>query len=104
MDASSNTSRSKEVLLAYARQGAHELGAALYPSGTAAQPPEYGMPWTRTPGQIADGMREQEPSAQPNPEPTALDAYVQHDAHGRDAQQPDAPEPQREPERDLDRD
>lgn len=98
------TSPSKEVLAAYLRQGAHELGAALYPSGTVAQHPEYGMPFTRTPGEVADGLRAQEPPAehnvQPTPQPTALDAYVQH---GHEPETREAPQPQREPERDLDR-
>jgi hypothetical protein len=52
-----NLARSKEALGAFWRQGLHELGAALYGPGTAAQPPEYGMPHTRTPGEVDRGRR-----------------------------------------------
>jgi hypothetical protein len=57
MNLRENLRRSKEVIGAYLRQGAHELGSVFYGPGTAAQHPEYGMAWTRTPGEIADGMR-----------------------------------------------
>lgn len=57
MNLRQNLSRSKEVLGAYLRQGAHELASIFYGPGTAAQHPEYGMAWQRTPGEIADGMR-----------------------------------------------
>ena len=72
MNLKENMLRSKEVLAAYFRQGAHELGAAFYPSGTAAQHPEYGMAFTRTPGEIADGMRGRETDARDNVEPSQL--------------------------------
>jgi hypothetical protein len=52
-----NMRRSMETLGAMWRQGLHELGAALYGPGTAAQPPEYGMPGTKTPGEVAEGRR-----------------------------------------------
>ena len=52
-----NWSRTKEVIGAYFRHGMHELGAVFYGHGTAAQPAEYGMLATRTPGQVADGLR-----------------------------------------------
>jgi hypothetical protein len=55
-----NMSRSLEVLSAYWRQGLRELGAALYQAGTAAQHPEYGMAGTKTPGEVADGVRAKE--------------------------------------------
>ena len=57
MTPSENWSRTKELLAAHARQGAHEIGAALYPSGTAAQHPELGMPFTRPPGLVTEGLR-----------------------------------------------
>jgi hypothetical protein len=68
----------KEMLAAYWRQGQREIGRALYGPDTVAQPPEYGMIGTKTPGEVADGMRK--PSAkdrgrdQSAPNPT--DEYI----------------------------
>lgn len=84
MNFKENLRRSKEVLAAYLRQGAHELGAALFGPGTAAQHPEYGMIATKTPGEIAEGMRASPPARddaspglgrhlRPQPEPTGPD-------------------------------
>lgn len=74
-----NWNRSKEVLGAYWRQGLRELGSITYVPGTAAQPPEYGMIGTKTPGEIADGMRGKEGSRSEGPKP-----------------EPQSPEPERE--------
>lgn len=49
--------KTKEMLSAYWRQGQHEIGRALYGPDTVAQPPEYGMIGTKTPGEVADVMR-----------------------------------------------
>ncbi|MFO0831530.1 MAG: hypothetical protein U0637_06775 [Phycisphaerales bacterium] len=85
--------RSKEVLSAYFRQGLHELGAALYGSGTAAQHAEYGMLGTKTPGEVADGLREAGKAATSRdaPSPSVLDQHVE--------QARERPAPEREPER-----
>ena len=87
-----NMSRSKEVLGAYFRQGLKELGAALYGPGTAAQHAEYGMAGTRTPGQVADGLRgKNEPSvSRDEPAPSMLDQHIQQ------AKERAAPEPEQE--------
>ena len=77
-----NWSRTKEVLGAYFRHGMHELGAVFYGHGTAAQPAEYGMLATRTPGQVADGLRasnEPAPVQQPDkstPAPSPLQTQL----------------------------
>ncbi|MEZ6212033.1 MAG: hypothetical protein R3B46_12405 [Phycisphaerales bacterium] len=64
MNPQENLSRSKEVLDAYFRQGLHELGAALYPGGTAAQHPEYGMIGTKPPSMVVEGLKgETDPAA-----------------------------------------
>lgn len=42
---------------AWLRQGLRELRAALYPDSNVAQPPEYGLYGTRTPGEVADDRR-----------------------------------------------
>ena len=39
------------------RQGLRELRGALYPSSNVAQPTEYGMAGTLTPGEVADSRR-----------------------------------------------
>lgn len=57
MNLRENLRRSREVLGAYLRQGFHELGAALYGQGTAAQHPEYGMLHTKLPSEIAADQR-----------------------------------------------
>lgn len=86
MNLKENWRRSKEVLGAYFRQGAHELGSVFYGPGTAAQTPEYGMAFTRTPGEIADGLRGKAASGASAPEPdqrSVLDRHVEEArAHG----------------------
>lgn len=100
-----NLARSKEVALAYIRQGFHELGAALYPSGTAAQSPDYGMIWTRTPGEVADGNRGKNTKeknvtpAQDNTQPSQLQQHMDQVPEPEVAE-PQAPEPEPEIERD----
>ena len=88
-----NMSRSKEVLGAYLRQGAHELAAMLYGPGTAAQHPELGMLATRTPSQIADGLRGGRDAtvSRDDTAPSILDQHLQ--------QAKDRTAPEREPER-----
>ena len=100
MNIKENLSRSKEVLGAYFRQGLHELGAAFYGGGTAAQHSEYGMIGTRTPGQVADGLRADQSTtpAKDDVEPSQLQTHLDH------AQEQEAPEPDRSPEPKIERD
>ena len=78
MNLRENNSRSTEILSAYLRQGLDELGSVCYGAGTAAQHPEYGMLGTRTPGQVADGLRGDEgvTPSKDNAEPGQLSAYI----------------------------
>src|SRR5437667_9667731 len=39
------------------RQGLAELRAVLYPESNVAQPPQYGIYGTRTPGEVAEARR-----------------------------------------------
>ncbi len=98
MNLKENMSRSKEVLGAYFRQGLHELGNVFYGSGTAAQHAEYGMLGTRTPGEVADGVRgierTQMSTGHNDPGQSQLDAHIQ------DAEQQLEAAPEPEPERD----
>ena len=79
MNLKENLSRSKEVLGAYFRQGAKELAGAFYGAGTVAQHPEYGMAFSKTPGQVADGLRGVEHSGMSRDDtaPSMLDRYTQ---------------------------
>ena len=95
MDFRENMSRSKEVLGAYFRQGLHELGAAFYGPGTAAQHPEYGMMGTKPPSMVVEGLK-----GEAAPEVSRDDAAPsQLDAHLEKAQEQSRPEP--EPQRDT---
>lgn len=79
MNLRENLSRSKEVLGAYFRQGAKELGNAFYDGGSVAQHAELGMAFTKTPGEITAGMRG-EHAAAPSYDDTSrsmLDRYTQ---------------------------
>lgn len=100
MNFKENWSRTKEILGAYWRQGLHELGNAFYGSGTAAQHSEYGMIGTRTPGEVADGLRginRSQMSGHNDPGQSQLDAQIQEVEQQLEA----APEAQPEPEREI---
>lgn len=90
-----NMSRSKEVLGAHLRQGAHELGAVLYPPGTAAQPPEYGLAFTKPASLVVDGLRPDKDAApaKDEPAPSVLDSYLQnsqeHESHSHELERDD---------------
>lgn len=101
MNLSENNSRSREVLDAYWRQGLHELGAALYPAGTVAQPPEYGMIGTKPPSMVVDGLRgDGEPqSPQHDIQPSQLQEHMEQLPEPEVAE-PQAPEPDLDIERD----
>jgi hypothetical protein len=70
MNLKENNARSKEALLGWVRQGAHEIGAVLYGPGTAAQSPEHGMPFTKTPGEVASSRRTDEFNEEPRQAPS----------------------------------
>ena len=47
-------------LSALGRQGIRELRAAMYPESNVAQPAEYGIYGTKTPGEVAEARRPDE--------------------------------------------
>lgn len=47
----------EEHLSAWMRQGLRELRGALYTESNVAQPPEYGLAGTKTPGEVAEDRR-----------------------------------------------
>lgn len=94
-----NLSRSREVLGAYFRQGLKELGSVFYGYGTAAQPAEYGMIATKTPGEVADGLRGTvRPSEREQADSPSLLAERLESLRGRQSSERDIerPEPERE--------
>ena len=102
-----NLSRSKEVLGAAFRQGLHELGAAFYGPGTVAQHPEYGMVGTKTPGEVAAGMRGEPEARTPGDAPSPSATQLPSATLSPSEKSPEPREPDREitpPEPDLERD
>lgn len=52
------------------RQGLSELRGALYPDSNVAQPAQYGLYGTKTPGEVADARRED--TLSPDEEPRSV--------------------------------
>jgi hypothetical protein len=57
------------------RQGLRELRGALYPESNVAQPTEYGIYGTRTPGEVAEARRSE--VREQDEEPSVLAGKVQ---------------------------
>ena len=77
------------------RQGLAELRAALYPESNVAQPAQYGLYGTRTPGEVAEARRSEglERDEEARGAPAELDRRQEAEG-GRDNREP--PEPERE--------
>ncbi|MBX3357425.1 MAG: hypothetical protein KF745_03265 [Phycisphaeraceae bacterium] len=81
---------------AMARQGLAELRAAMYPSSNVAQPPQYGIYGTRTPGEV---MEDKEKAARdPDERPSILGERLQQAERDVESREPQPP--QQELERD----
>jgi hypothetical protein len=81
---------------AMARQGLAELRAAMYPSSNVAQPPQYGIYGTRTPGEV---MEDKEKAARdPDERPSILGERLKHAERDVESREPQPP--QQEIERD----
>ncbi len=73
------------------RQGLAELRAALYPESNVAQPPQYGIYGTKTPGEV---MQEKQSDVRdPDEQPSILNERLKQAEKERD---PREPEPQQE--------
>ncbi len=95
MNLQENWARTKEMALALWRQGVHELGAAFYGTGTAAQSPEYGMPHTKMAIEVAEGQRgEDRGPAQESP--SILGERLKQAEEARDVRETPSREPERE--------
>lgn len=71
------------------RQGLAELRGALYPESNVAQPPQYGLYGTRTPGEV---MQERAPDAHdPDEQPhSVLASRLPDFTKGKDRQERDS--------------
>jgi len=69
------------------RQGLAELRAAVFPDGNVAQPPQYGLYGTRTPGEV---MQERSGEGRdPDEQPSILDRQLNQAEQARDVREPD---------------
>jgi len=94
-----NMSRSREVLGAYWRQGIRELGSAFYGPDTVAGHPELGMPGTKPPSMVVEGLKgaHAPEASRDDLAPSQLASHLEQ-GRGRDLQ----PEPERDA-RDIER-
>lgn len=72
------------------RLGLKELRSALYPESNVAQPPEYGLYGTRTPGEVAESRREDAKDMdeeKPSILADRLKEAQSRDDHGRDSKE-----------------
>lgn len=78
------------------RQGLQELRGVLYPESNVAQPPEYGLYGTRTPGEVAEARKNTvEPTRDEEPKSSPLASSLRR-------AETSAPEPERTPTIDRD--
>ena len=70
------------------RQGLQELRGVLYPESNVAQPPEYGLYGTRTPGEVAEARKNAvEPTLDEEPKSSPLASSLRR-AESRSAESP----------------
>lgn len=74
------------------RQGLAELRAAIYPDGNVAQPPQYGIYGTKTPGEV---MQEKQGDVRdPDEKPSILEDKLKEASQEREVREPEPPEPE----------
>lgn len=69
------------------RLGLKELRGSLYPESNVAQPSEYGLYGTKTPGEVAESRRSLEPALEEEKGSVVADRLRQaesRDDHGKD--------------------
>lgn len=81
------------------RQGLAELRAALYPESNVAQPAQYGLYGTKTPGEVMQDKQSE--VRDPDEKPSILEEHLKEAGKQRDGHEPD--ERPRD-NRDIDRD
>lgn len=67
------------------RQGLAELRGALYPDSNVAQPPQYGIYGTKTPGEVM--QEKQAEGRDPDEQPSVLEERMKPQAQERDSQE-----------------
>lgn len=76
------------------RQGLAELRGALYPESNVAQPPQYGIYGTKTPGEVM--QEKQAEGRDPDEQPSVLEERMKPQAQQRDSQERQRPGMERE--------
>lgn len=76
------------------RQGLAELRAAMYPESNVAQPAQYGIYGTRTPGEVMQDKQAIE--ADPDERPSVLDQGRSGADMGEERREREAREPERD--------
>lgn len=76
------------------RQGLAELRGALYPDSNVAQPPQYGIYGTKTPGEVM--QEKQAEGRDPDEQPSVLEERMKPQAQERDSQERQRPGMERE--------
>jgi hypothetical protein len=71
---------------AWMRLGLRELRAVFFPESNVAQPSEYGIFGTLTPGEVAAGRRDAPAVPSPGRSPAAIAAAHAHGGHGGEPQ------------------
>jgi hypothetical protein len=83
-------------LAAMFRQGLRELRAAFYPESNVAQPGEYGLYGTRTPGEVAEARRSDDRQLEEEPK-DVLGQYLNRAERSQTDRSRESREPDLEP-------
>lgn len=76
------------------RQGLAELRAAAFPESNVAQPPQYGLYGTKTPGEVMQDK--QSDNRDPDERPSILGERLKQAEMTRDGREPEPPEMERD--------
>lgn len=76
------------------RQGLAELRAALYPESNVAQPAQYGIYGTKTPGEVMQDK--QSDVRDPDEQPSILNERLKQAEKERESREPEPPQHERD--------
>lgn len=76
------------------RQGLSELRAAMYPDSNVAQPPQYGLYGTKTPGEVMEEKMAE--MRDPDERPSIIDERSQPEERGGNGRRPEPPQHEKE--------
>jgi hypothetical protein len=77
------------------RQGLAELRAAMFPESNVAQPAQYGLYGTKTPGEVAEARKSEERDLNEEPR-SILEERLQQAEKARDGREPEPPAMEKE--------